>query len=275
VWIDAFDVAAGGSAPVPIVSISPTSTPEGQIGSTLLSFNVSLSAASPSVVTATWTTQNGTATAGSDYAARTGTVTFAPGQTVRPALVRVWSDTAVEASETLSVRLTGATNATLGTATAQGTITNDDPLGAAAPTRQYRLFYPGTGEHLYTADLNEYTVLGPSGWTQEGVAYTTLGSAGSYAGAFAAPLYRLYNAVSHQHHWTSDANEAMVLGERTDWSYEGIATYVLPSAAAGTTPLHRLALPNTALHLWTIDTNEKNVLSQRGWLYEGVVGYVL
>jgi hypothetical protein len=29
------------------------------------------------------------------------------------------------------------------------------------------------------------------------------------------------------------------------------------------------------LHLWTTDLNEKTVLSTRGWVYEGVAGYVV
>ncbi|MEY3896295.1 MAG: hypothetical protein RLZZ214_1815, partial [Verrucomicrobiota bacterium] len=42
-----------------------------------ISFNVSLSQAAASTVTVNWTTANGTATAGSDYTAGSGTVTFA------------------------------------------------------------------------------------------------------------------------------------------------------------------------------------------------------
>jgi hypothetical protein len=274
VWVDAFDVVTSGGA-TRTVSIAPASTVEGQTGSTLLAFGVTLSAPSAEPVTATYTTQDGTALAGADYAARTGTVTFAPGQTSRPVLVRVWSDTTAEANETLTVRLTGAVNATIGTASALGTLTNDDPYGAAAAIRQYRLFSRTTSEHLYTSDLNEYNVLGPQGWNQEGPAYTTLASGGAYGATFGVPMYRLYHLASRQHHWTSDANEAMVLAEKTDWLYEGIATYVLAAATAGSVALHRVALPGTPLHLWTADANEKTVLSQRGWLYEGIVGYVL
>ena len=44
---------------------------------------VTLSAASTSPVTVQYATSDGTAVAGTDYTAQTGTVTFAPGQTSR------------------------------------------------------------------------------------------------------------------------------------------------------------------------------------------------
>ena len=78
-------------------------------------------------------TANGTAAAGSDYVALVSTpVTFPAGSTSQTVSVTVNGDTVAEASETLNVTLSGATNATIGDGTAQGTITNDDGVPGLA-----------------------------------------------------------------------------------------------------------------------------------------------
>ena len=89
-------------------------------------FTVTLSAASASSVTVSYATANGTATAGSDYVAASGTLTFAAGETSKPIPVTVNGDTTVESNETFTVNLSGATGATIADAQGVGTITNDD-----------------------------------------------------------------------------------------------------------------------------------------------------
>ena len=71
-------------APLPVVSIGNVTANEGNSGTTPFTFTVSLSAASTQTVTVAYATANGTATAGSDYTAASGTVTFAPGVTSQP-----------------------------------------------------------------------------------------------------------------------------------------------------------------------------------------------
>jgi lysozyme len=86
---------------------------------------------------------------------------------------------------------------------------------------------------------------------------------------------RLYHPGVLQHHWTTDWYEVTVLAAGA-WSYEGIPGYVIPTPVGGTIPLYRLALAQPPLHLWTTDENEKNVLStERGWIYEGIIGNVI
>ncbi len=122
----------------PTVSISNASVSEGNSGPSQLRFTVALSKASPDTVTVGYTTADGTATAGTDYTATAGTLTFTPGVTSQQLTVAVTGDTTVEPTETLSVTLTNPTGATLATGTATGTITNDD-LTAPNPG-------PGTGD---------------------------------------------------------------------------------------------------------------------------------
>jgi hypothetical protein len=88
---------------------------------------VTLSAPSAQSITVQYATSNGTATAGSDYTGTSGTLTFAPGQTVQTFSVAVTEDSIDEANETVNLTLSNVTNATLGTpSTATLTIVDDD-----------------------------------------------------------------------------------------------------------------------------------------------------
>ena len=114
------------TAPLPALSINDVTVTEGGTAT----FTVSLSAASAQTVTVVASTANATALAPGDYTARTGvTLSFAPGTTTRTFAVTTVNDTAVEPTETFSVNLIGATNATLADATGAGTITDNDVAG--------------------------------------------------------------------------------------------------------------------------------------------------
>src|SRR4030095_16948008 len=119
-------------APTPTLAVADATVTEGNSGTRNLAFTVSLSAAATSPVTVAYATSNGTATAGSDYAAASGTLTFAAGETSKVVNVQVSGDTAVEANETLTLTLPSPSGATIADGTAIGTITNDDtaPLPA-------------------------------------------------------------------------------------------------------------------------------------------------
>ncbi|HBL61393.1 MAG TPA: calcium-binding protein, partial [Cyanobacteria bacterium UBA8803] len=76
--------------------------------------------------TVNFATANGTATAGSDYTAVSGTLTFAAGETSKTITVPIVGDTTNESNETFTLNLTNPTNATIADAQGGGTITNDD-----------------------------------------------------------------------------------------------------------------------------------------------------
>jgi hypothetical protein len=258
------------------LSIDDPSLKEGNTGTTLLAFSVNLSKVNFTAVTIDYTTANGTAIAGTDYTAKSGTVTFAPGKRSRAILIPLAGDTTVNGNRTLVVNLTNVTGGPQVTKSqGTGTIVDDDPPTAASTVSQLRLYSNATFEHLYTTDTNEYAVLATRGWNQEGTAYTMFQDAGLRGTAYGVPIYRLYHAGIQQHHWTTDWYETTVLAAG-DWDYEGIPGYVLPTQETGTIPLYRLSLASPPLHLWTTDANEKLVLStQRGWVYEGILGYVI
>ena len=112
----------------PRISITDVSKLEGKNGKTSFVFTVRLSAAPDQAVTMSYRTADGTATAGSgDYVARTGTLTFAPGETTRTITIEVKGDNRREANEAFTVELFGAgSNAVLLDAVGLGTIVNDD-----------------------------------------------------------------------------------------------------------------------------------------------------
>ncbi len=118
----------GGSAPKPRLTIDDVSQTEGDSGSKDFVFTVTMSTVSGTAVTVKYATANGTATAGSDYTAKSGTLTIPAGQTSGTIGVAVLGDTAREADETFTVKLSSAVGATIGDGTGVGTILNDDPL---------------------------------------------------------------------------------------------------------------------------------------------------
>ena len=110
----------------PAISIADSSCLEGNVGTTNMIFAVTLAAPSAQTITVNYATSDGTATAGSDYIATNGTVTFAPGITSATIAVAVIGDTVIEPDETFFVNLSGPVNGTLGRSQGVGTIINDD-----------------------------------------------------------------------------------------------------------------------------------------------------
>ena len=93
-----------------------------------LDFVVTLARAPRSAVTVDYATSDGTATAGSDYTASRGTLTFAPGETTKTVPVPVLDDAIDEGEETMRLTLSIPSGVKLGDGEAVGTISNSDPL---------------------------------------------------------------------------------------------------------------------------------------------------
>jgi hypothetical protein len=118
----------GGDRPateVPVLSVADASRAEGDSDRSKLVFTVTLSAATDKTVTVAYATANGTAD-GSDYKAKSGTLTFKPGKTRKNVSVTVRTDTTPEVDETLTLTLSSAANASIGDGVASGVILDDD-----------------------------------------------------------------------------------------------------------------------------------------------------
>ena len=113
-------------AVLPALSVSDAQAVEG--AGAVLAFTVTLAPAATGTVTVDWATADGTAVAGSDYTAGTGTLTFAPGETSKTVSVAVVDDSTVEtgSGETVTLGLSNASGAVLADASATGTIADDD-----------------------------------------------------------------------------------------------------------------------------------------------------
>ncbi|MCR6489200.1 VWA domain-containing protein [Amycolatopsis sp. OK19-0408] len=118
------------------LAINDVTVNEGSGGAQVpATFTVSLlGGASPNSVSVHYATANGTATAPADYAATSGDVTFAPGETSRPVTVLVNPDTVDEPDETFTVTLSAPVGAGLVDPTGVGTIVDDDRDGAFSCT---------------------------------------------------------------------------------------------------------------------------------------------
>lgn len=111
--------------PVTLV-IADTTVQEGddQVGWAF--FDLSFSATSAAPVTVAYETRDGTAVAGQDYAATSGTVTFAPGQLRQSIAVEIFDDSLSEAAEEFYVRLFNPVGLLLSNTQARAVISDDD-----------------------------------------------------------------------------------------------------------------------------------------------------
>jgi hypothetical protein len=115
--------------PAPLkVGISDSGALEGNANTRPLTFTVSMSRAANTDVTVQYATANQTATAGSDYTARSGTLTIPAGLISVTQAISVKGDTTSESAEVFKVTLSNATGgATINRANGFGQILNDDP----------------------------------------------------------------------------------------------------------------------------------------------------
>jgi len=111
----------------PTLSISDVSTAEGNSGTKTMTFVARLSEPAAGAVTFNIATSNSTATAGTDYVAKSLTAqSIAAGNLTKYFTVTVNGDTTSEQNETFKVTMTNAVGASLYNPQAIGTILNDE-----------------------------------------------------------------------------------------------------------------------------------------------------
>ena len=115
------------------ISVADARVEEG--AGAVLEFAVTLSRAAAGQVTVDYQTVNGTASAGTDYTAADGTLTFRAGESSQTVEVAVLDDSHDEGEETLTLRLSNPSEGRLADAEATGTIENTDPLPRALLAR--------------------------------------------------------------------------------------------------------------------------------------------
>jgi hypothetical protein len=112
----------------PTIGIQDMSITEGNFDTSVGTFIVTLSGESAVPVIVNYATADGSALAGSDYEAVTGSVTFDPGQTSKEVAVVVYGDRLAEPDQNFVLNLIGSTGAEIADSQGVGTILNDEPL---------------------------------------------------------------------------------------------------------------------------------------------------
>lgn len=139
------------------------------------------------------------------------------------------------------------------------------PAHAEQYNEMNRLYNPNSGEHFYTASLEEGQNAVAAGWVYEGVAW--------YAPKLTdAPVYRLYNQNAGDHHYTLSSFERDYLVS-VGWNDEGVGWY--SAKAQGGIPVYREYNPNAVAgaHNFTTSMEEHNMLVSVGWHGEGIAWY--
>lgn len=114
------------ATPPPRMSVNDVKLFEGNSGTKGYTFTVRLDRASSRPTTVNYATSNGRGMAGSDYIAKSGSLTFAAGQTSKTVTVLVKGDRTREGNEVFFLNLFGARNATIADGQGRGSMLNDD-----------------------------------------------------------------------------------------------------------------------------------------------------
>ena len=154
----------GSTGPLPSAAVSNvTANRPTQTGP--FRFYIDLSAASQQAVSVNYATMDGTAKAGTDYTAVSGTVTIPAGQTETYVDVPVMGDSLRQPDQDFYMQLSVPVNCTLGTAQATATIVNSDLLYLPTDTAGYTTPASYPGYQLAWSDEFNGNTLSPQNWT--------------------------------------------------------------------------------------------------------------
>jgi hypothetical protein len=129
------DTATPTPTPTPRqASVAGAAVDEPAGGTALLTFTISLDAPATQAVTVLYATADGTAAAGADYTAVSGSVVFNVGEQTKTVSVTLLADAVTEAAEMFTLNLTaGSSGVTLADAQAIGTINANSSGGTTLP----------------------------------------------------------------------------------------------------------------------------------------------
>ncbi|KJV05407.1 Calx-beta domain-containing protein [Methylocucumis oryzae] len=136
-----FDNDAETGTPIAAVSSVVVDEAEG-----VVSFVVTLDKPSTNVITMDYASQNGTAVAGSDFTAISGTLVFAPGETTQTVRVLLNNDTLAETDENFALTLSKVSGATVLDASGTAIIAENDANAVAKPNISVEDIVVGEGD---------------------------------------------------------------------------------------------------------------------------------
>gem|GEM_PF-3504254 len=138
-----------GDEPVTVSILKNISTFEGDSGTTPVTFRVVLNKPSTQTIKVHYATKDGTAKAGSDYVAKSETLTLKPGQVAKNIVVNLIGDNVVEPNEKFYLQLSNPQNAILGTLSTATCLIKNDDAGFTGT---------GSGEDNFTINKNAITL---------------------------------------------------------------------------------------------------------------------
>ena len=169
-----------------------------------------------------------------------------------------------------AVIITGEISSEL-TATAEdGTNTWEVNLGYDSETVPAYRMYRKSGEHVYTINPAEVSMLEAAGWTNEGTAFYV----NPVTSKKGTPVYRVYNRNNGgMHFYTANAAEKDMLLQN-GWT-EGAVVFYGAEKATGI-PVYRTynTGSNNGEHNYTTNIAESDMNVKAGWRAEGVAFYV-
>ena len=120
-----------------------------------IDFVVTLNPAGEANITVDYATANGTASAGSDYTATSGTLTFTAGETSKTVTVAIIDDSTEESDETLTLTLSNPSGAEISDGQATGTITDSEPVPLTASFSNVPDSHDGSTEFTFDLTFSE------------------------------------------------------------------------------------------------------------------------
>ncbi len=157
---------SSSSGSQPSVSVGDVTQPrQGQPSA--YRFYVDLSAVGQQSVTVNYTTQDGTAKAGTDYTAASGTLTIPAGQQEAYVEVQVKGDSLRQGNLQFYLQLSNAVNSVPGVSKATATIVSTDLLYLPTDTTGYTTPVSYPGMHLAWSDEFNGSTISPANWNFE------------------------------------------------------------------------------------------------------------
>ena len=126
------------AAPAQASQLSAADATASEENDSTIDFIVTLNPASDETVTVDYATSDGTAAAGSDYTARSGTLTFSTGDTTKTVPISITDDSTNDDNETLTFTLSNPSGAEISDATGTGTIGDSDETTAEPLTATFK-----------------------------------------------------------------------------------------------------------------------------------------
>jgi Calx-beta domain/Domain of unknown function (DUF4114) len=207
----------------PLLTITPAtqSITEKNIGGPAnnATFQVQLSGKSATPITVNYTTVNGTATAGSDFTAISGPLTFLAGSiTPQTVTVPITPDNTVEPDETFSLQLSNLIGASIGSPVATATILNDDILPVVTITAGTNAKEPNTTGSFVLSRTGDLTtallvnLAATNGTATSGVDYQPIGSTATFAAGSSSVIITINLIDDDLYEGTENIKLALAVG---------------------------------------------------------------